>query len=155
MSKIITASKLNRLWKNGVLPIKTKVDDLEENGSNTVANKLSSYDDIMTNTVEGYIPDALAIKEGFTQVNESLGKIHVSFNAIMNLIKGNGYADIQIPGISVGDFVIVQRSGGGTSKLSISPASSVALDGYIRVRLSAEATETADAYVNVFWVDLT
>lgn len=65
MSKIITASKLNRLWKNGVLPIKNKVDDLEENGSNTVVNKLSSYYDVMVNTVEGYIPDALAVKEGF------------------------------------------------------------------------------------------
>ena len=76
MSRIITVNNVNRLWQNGVLPIKqeleTKIDELEETGGNTVVNKLSTYDDIMANEVEGYIPDALAVKEGFTQVNESL-----------------------------------------------------------------------------------
>ena len=80
MSKIITASKLNRLWKNGVLNVKStleglinteleRIDDVEEN----VSNKLPTYADVMANTVEGYLPDALAVKEGFNQVNDSLG----------------------------------------------------------------------------------
>lgn len=95
MSRIITASKLNRLWKNGVLNIKQtlessintekterkaeiaiereRIDELEETGGTVVANKLSTYNDIMANTVEGYLPDALAVKEGFNKVNDSLG----------------------------------------------------------------------------------
>ena len=83
MSKIITASKLNRLWKNGVLNIKqdldnkidtveetldNRIDILEENVSNTVINKVSTYNDVMANTVEGYLPDALAVKEGFERL---------------------------------------------------------------------------------------
>lgn len=97
MSKIITASKLNRLWKNGVLNIKSalegsintekterkaeiateraRINELEENGSTVVVNKLATYADIMANNVEGYLPDALAVKEGFTQVNESLTNV--------------------------------------------------------------------------------
>lgn len=89
MSKIITASKLNRLWKNGVLTIKStleglintereRIDDVEGN----VSNKLSSYNDVMANAVEGYIPDALAVKEGFNQVNDSLATIKGSVTSV-------------------------------------------------------------------------
>ncbi len=64
--KLITAHRLNRFWKNGVLPIKNKV-----------FNVLSTKDDIMANTVSGHLVDALAVKEianelntGFTSVSE-------------------------------------------------------------------------------------
>ena len=89
MSRIITVNNLNRLWQNGVLAIKQalegsintereRIDALEENTggvSTVVVNKLSTYDDVMANEVEGYIPDALAVKEGFEQVNNSLSGI--------------------------------------------------------------------------------
>lgn len=79
MSRIITVNNLNRLWQNGVLPIKSKVDGLEQTGG-TVTNKLSTYDDVMANSVAGYIPDALAVKEGFTNVNNSLGGVKLGID---------------------------------------------------------------------------
>lgn len=171
MSKIVTTSKLNRLWKNGILPIKNLVSDVNINrfqgktyasleefvtditnnprympsmmnikdsggwgplgttniwyrcilapsqpyiegmqhtvgvvgfmmtedknayqvyiggtkdaGNLTATYKnlsnaanlsmVSSYNDLMANTVAGYHTDALAVKQGFQQVNDSLG----------------------------------------------------------------------------------
>lgn len=64
MSKIISASKLSRFWKNGILPIKDKVD-----------NPISTYSDLMANTVEGYSVDPLAVKEGFNDTNSRLNSI--------------------------------------------------------------------------------
>lgn len=36
------------------------------------AQMITSYADIMANTAEGHLPDALAIKEGFTEINNNL-----------------------------------------------------------------------------------
>lgn len=61
MSRIISANKLNRFWKNGIIPIK-----------NNLNNKIKTKADLMANTVEGYVPDALAVKEGLNEINDSL-----------------------------------------------------------------------------------
>lgn len=63
MSRIISANKLNRFWKNGIIPIK-----------NNLNNKIKTKADLMANTVEGYVPDALAVKEGLKDINDSLSK---------------------------------------------------------------------------------
>ena len=39
---------------------------------------LSSYDEVMAATEAGYLVDALAVKDGFTQLNTNLGKINTS-----------------------------------------------------------------------------
>lgn len=65
MSKIISANMLNRLWKNGIKPT---VD--------TVANKIKSYSNLMSNEDEGKLADAVAIKEGFTDVNNQLADLN-------------------------------------------------------------------------------
>lgn len=67
MSRIISANKLNRFWKNGVMPIK-----------NNLNNKIKTKADLMANTVEGYVPDALAVKEGLKEINDSLDKVNSS-----------------------------------------------------------------------------
>ena len=123
MSKIITASKLNRLWKNGVLAIKStlegsintekterqteiateraRIDNLEET-SGTVENKLSTYNDIMANTVEGYLPDALGVKEGFNQVNDSLNTV-----VSLGYKTESGTLDFSSSGHKISDFKFV------------------------------------------------
>lgn len=70
MSRIISANKLNRFWQNGILPIK-----------NHVNNKIKTKADLMANTVEGYIPDALAVKQGFKEINDSLSR---TFESLTN-----------------------------------------------------------------------
>lgn len=73
MSRIISANKLNRFWKNGILPIK-----------NLITNKIKTKDDLMANTVEGYIPDALAVKQGFQELNDSLDNLKsASFQSLV------------------------------------------------------------------------
>lgn len=67
MSRIISANKLNRFWKNGIIPIK-----------NNLNNKIKTKADLMANTVEGYVPDALAVKEGLKEINDSLGRTIVA-----------------------------------------------------------------------------
>lgn len=47
-------------------------------GSST--NLISSYNDLMANSVAGYAPDALAVKQGFTKVNDSLGGLKFGKN---------------------------------------------------------------------------
>ena len=60
MSKIISANKLNRLWVNGVKPTVEKV-------KNTIKNR----NDLMNNTEEGKLVDALAVKEAIKMVSEN------------------------------------------------------------------------------------
>lgn len=55
-----------------------KISELEES-SGAVTNLIGSYDDLMANTVKSNLADALAIKEGFTNVNDSLANGNVKF----------------------------------------------------------------------------
>lgn len=64
MSKIISANKLNRFWVKGIIPIVNKV-------SNTIKNRT----DLMNNTSEGKLVDALAIKEAINHVASSTSSI--------------------------------------------------------------------------------
>lgn len=57
--KVITTGLLNRFWTKGIKPWLDK--------------RIKSYADLMVTTASGYTPDALAVKEGFTELNGKLG----------------------------------------------------------------------------------
>ena len=64
--KVITTGLLNRFWTKGIKPWLDK--------------RIKSYADLMVTTASGYTPDALAVKEGFTELNGKLGEdSHYSF----------------------------------------------------------------------------
>ena len=56
--KVITTGLLNRFWTKGIKPWLDK--------------RIKSYADLMVTTASGYTPDALAVKEGFTELNGKL-----------------------------------------------------------------------------------
>lgn len=59
--KVITTGLLNRFWTKGIKPWLDK--------------RIKSYADLMVTTASGYTPDALAVKEGFTEVNSKLSDL--------------------------------------------------------------------------------
>lgn len=58
--KVITTGLLNRFWTKGIKPWLDK--------------RIKSYADLMVTTASGYTPDALAVKEGFTELNSKLNQ---------------------------------------------------------------------------------
>lgn len=119
MSRIISANKLNRFWKNGILPIK-----------NLITNKIKTKDDLMANTVEGYIPDALVVKQGFQELNDSLGELFTICKAQTIIsIPANGYIADQIVNIPVptGYSIIAIKNFTSTSRGQI-PISQIVLN---------------------------
>ncbi len=56
--KVITTGLLNRFWTKGIKPWLDK--------------RIKSYADLMVTTASGYTPDALAVKEGFTELTGKL-----------------------------------------------------------------------------------
>jgi hypothetical protein len=58
--KVITTGLLNRFWTKGIKPWLDK--------------RIKSYADLMVTTASGYTPDALAVKEGFTELNGKLNQ---------------------------------------------------------------------------------
>ena len=48
---------------------------------------LTSYDEVMAATEAGYLVDALAVKDGFTQLNTNLGTAETTINALKSQIK--------------------------------------------------------------------
>jgi hypothetical protein len=85
MGKIVKSSKLNRLWKNGILPFKNKVD-----------NPISSYDDMMSNTVPGYMLDPLAAKDGFNEVKKHLFANDETGIPIIQALYNNDYGAVRL-----------------------------------------------------------
>lgn len=81
--KVITTGLLNRFWTKGIKPWLDK--------------RIKSYADLMVTTASGYTPDALAVKEGFTELNGKLGNygndiimgklLSVNDNYILDLFK--------------------------------------------------------------------
>lgn len=65
--KVITTGLLNRFWTKGIKPWLDK--------------RIKSYADLMVTTASGYTPDALAVKEGFTELN---GKLSTATEAIVH-----------------------------------------------------------------------
>lgn len=65
--KVITTGLLNRFWTKGIKPWLDK--------------RIKSYADLMVTTASGYTPDALAVKEGFTELN---GKLDTATEAIVH-----------------------------------------------------------------------
>ena len=59
--KVITTGLLNRFWTKGIKPWLDK--------------RIKSYADLMVTTASGYTPDALAVKEGFTELNGKLKSV--------------------------------------------------------------------------------
>lgn len=56
------------------------------------AQMISSYTDLMANTASGYLPDALAVKEGFNEINSNLQSNHIyrtSVSVITNVAMSN------------------------------------------------------------------
>ena len=80
--KVITTGLLNRFWTKGIKPWLDK--------------RIKSYADLMVTTASGYTPDALAVKEGFTELN---GKLKLNFGietkAITVTTDSNGSAYIE------------------------------------------------------------
>lgn len=60
--KVITTGLLNRFWTKGIKPWLDK--------------RIKSYADLMVTTASGYTPDALAVKEGFTELNGKLANTY-------------------------------------------------------------------------------
>lgn len=60
--KVITTGLLNRFWTKGIKPWLDK--------------RIKSYADLMVTTASGYTPDALAVKEGFTELNGKLTNVY-------------------------------------------------------------------------------
>ena len=81
--KVITTGLLNRFWTKGIKPWLDK--------------RIKSYADLMVTTASGYTPDALAVKEGFTELNGKLTKNNIkktynsdtAFNNVINDIASN------------------------------------------------------------------
>nr|MCR5755627.1 hypothetical protein [Acetatifactor sp.] len=53
------------------------------------AQMISSYSDMMANTASGYVPDALAVKQGFAEVNSNLSHRIVGHIAGLKIICAN------------------------------------------------------------------
>lgn len=76
--KVITTGLLNRFWTKGIKPWLDK--------------RIKSYADLMVTTASGYTPDALAVKEGFTELNGKLGdKTLGEITDISSFIGSNNY----------------------------------------------------------------
>lgn len=80
--KVITTGLLNRFWTKGIKPWLDK--------------RIKSYADLMVTTASGYTPDALAVKEGFTELNGKLKSVDY---------------DITFPSGVTTDFVYCKRTG--------------------------------------------
>lgn len=65
--KVITTGLLNRFWTKGIKPWLDK--------------RIKSYADLMVTTASGYTPDALAVKEGFTELNGKLNNFCQFYNS--------------------------------------------------------------------------
>lgn len=76
--KVITTGLLNRFWTKGIKPWLDK--------------RIKSYADLMVTTASGYTPDALAVKEGFTELTGKLGNNigYPDLKSIEYIIRGNG-----------------------------------------------------------------
>lgn len=80
--KVITTGLLNRFWTKGIKPWLDK--------------RIKSYADLMVTTASGYTPDALAVKEGFTELNGKLNTkldtssyVKSSNGSLLGLVKNN------------------------------------------------------------------
>ena len=74
--KVITTGLLNRFWTTGIKPWLDK--------------RIKSYADLMVTTASGYTPDALAVKEGFTELNGNLnGLKFASISTSVTLLAAN------------------------------------------------------------------
>lgn len=80
--KVITTGLLNRFWTKGIKPWLDK--------------RIKSYADLMVTTASGYTPDALAVKEGFTELNGKLKSVDY---------------DITFPSGVTTDFVYCKKNG--------------------------------------------
>lgn len=84
MSRIISANKLNRFWQNGVKPI-----------ANKISNSIKNRTDLMNNTEEGKLVDALAIKEALDYYNVG-NKTNAQYATLEGFVTDTA-TDINIP----------------------------------------------------------
>ena len=74
--KVITTGLLNRFWTKGIKPWLDK--------------RIKSYADLMVTTASGYTPDALAVKEGFTELTGKLNDLKfASISTSVTLLVAN------------------------------------------------------------------
>lgn len=99
--KVITTGLLNRFWTKGIKPWLDK--------------RIKSYADLMVTTASGYTPDALAVKEGFTEVNSNLNapfrtatkSYMITPSAAKSVINlSYDLSDIILDGYSASDIII-------------------------------------------------
>lgn len=115
--KVITTGLLNRFWTKGIKPWLDK--------------RIKSYADLMVTTASGYTPDALAVKEGFTELN---GKLHED-DTLFNRSTLNG--SIKNPKLKTGIYTI------GSEAVDI-PSGFDSAGILIVIRRSIYYTETAE-----------
>lgn len=94
--KVITTGLLNRFWTKGIKPWLDK--------------RIKSYADLMVTTASGYTPDALAVKEGFTELNGKLGNFLVTYS-FLSRIGDDWVQDSQYPERYYKTYEIPEKEG--------------------------------------------
>ena len=90
-------------------------------------------------------------KQKCEKLTDSLDKFHV-INTTISVTANNAYADVNIPNMQEGDFVMVQRSSTGTGNVTQFPSSAVAQNGYVRLRFNQAPAQSADFDISILWV---
>lgn len=85
------------------------------------AQMLSSYSDMMANTVSGYLPDAQAVKEGFEEVNSNLavvGKIYSCNNSASVTLNTTSSVEICSMTVPPGVYLVIGKVGYNPTELT-------------------------------------
>lgn len=138
MSKIITASKLNRLWQNGILPIKQDVDNHKTETEKALTN-INTALDVMEEKVDGVVENGSGSKIFCTCTGDNaIGTV------LTGTLNGKTYtATIGTDGIATfilsdcGTFVI-----SGTEEYSVSATVVMEYFGIYRIELASVTIES-------------
>ncbi len=79
-----------------------------------VGELIESYEDLMANTVSGYIPDALAVKEGFEKNNEKIdiiGDVYKKWNIVDVTLNSDTSTEICSMVVPAGTYLITAQLG--------------------------------------------
>lgn len=133
MSKIITASKLNRLWQNGILPIKQDVDN-HKTETDKALTDINTALDVMEEKVDGVVENGSGSKIFCTCTGDNaIGSV------LTGTLNGKTYtATVGTDGIATfivsdcGTFVI-----SGTEEYSVSATVVMEYFGIYRIELSS------------------
>lgn len=136
MSKIITASKLNRLWINGILPIKQDVDDHKAETDKALTD-INTALDVMEEKVDGVVENGSGSKIFCTCTGDNaVGTVltgNLNDKTYTATIDENGQATFLVN--DCGTFVI-----SGTEEYSVSATVVMEYFGIYRVELKGKSS---------------